>query len=79
MNHTSRKSSYLMLGVGGLAVVIALAFGINPAYLLLLGVCPLMMFFMMRHMGSMGGHEGQSDQARSQNQGRSQPRSESLH
>ncbi|MEP6661640.1 MAG: DUF2933 domain-containing protein [Acidimicrobiales bacterium] len=79
INHRNRRSAYLMLGVAGLAVAIALGFGINPAYLLLLAVCPLMMFFMMRHMGSMGAHEGQSDLARDQNQGRGKQRSESLH
>ena len=55
MCHRSRKSTYVMLGVAGLAL--ALAFGINPGFLLLLAICPLMMFFMMRSMGGMGGSE----------------------
>ena len=57
MNHQNRKSTYLMLGVAGLAVAVAVGFGINPAYLLLVAICPLMMFFMMRHMSNMNTHE----------------------
>lgn len=49
------KSAYAMLGVAGLAL--ALAFGVSPVFLLILAICPLMMFFMMRSMGSMGGTE----------------------
>ena len=55
MCHGNRKSTYVMLGIAGLAL--ALAFGINPAFLLVLAICPLMMFFMMRSMGGMGGSE----------------------
>ena len=55
MWHRNRKSTYLMLGIAGLAL--ALAFGINPGFLLLLAICPLMMFFMMRSMGAMAGGE----------------------
>ena len=51
MCHGNRKSNLMMLGVAGLALVLALAFGINPAYVLILAVCPLMMIFMMRSMG----------------------------
>lgn len=55
MHHRNRTSMYVMLGIAGLVLV--LAFRINPAYLLILAVCPLMMFFMMRSMGGMGGGE----------------------
>ena len=55
MCQKARTSTYLMLGIAGLAL--ALAFGINPGFLLLLAICPLMMFFMMRSMGGMGGSE----------------------
>ena len=55
MCHGNRKSTYVMLGIAGLAL--ALAFGINPGFLLLLVICPLMMFFMMGSMGGMGGSE----------------------
>ncbi|HUP75593.1 MAG TPA: DUF2933 domain-containing protein [Acidimicrobiales bacterium] len=51
MCHGNRKSTYVMLGVAGLALTFA--FDISPAYLLILAVCPLMMFFMMRSMGGM--------------------------
>lgn len=55
MCHGNRTSTYVMVGIAGLAL--ALAFGINPGFLLLLAICPLMMFFMMRSMGGMGGSE----------------------
>ena len=57
MCHANRKSTYVMLGVGALALALAFAFGFNPGYVLILAVCPLMMFFMMRSMGGMGGKE----------------------
>ena len=38
-------------GKGESALVAALAFGMNPGFLVLTAVCPLMMFFMMRSMG----------------------------
>lgn len=50
-----RKSTYLIVAIVGVAV--ALAFGINPAFLAVLAVCPLMMFFMMRTMDHSGHHE----------------------
>ena len=53
MCHGNRKSTYVMLGVAGLALALAFAFDISPAYVLILAVCPLMMFFMMRSMGGM--------------------------
>ena len=55
MRHGNRKSTYLMFGIAALGV--ALAFGVNPGFLLLLVICPVMMIFMMRSMGGMGGHE----------------------
>ena len=55
MCHKDRTSTYVMLAIAGLAL--ALAFRINPGFLLLLAICPLMMFFMMRSMGGMGGGE----------------------
>ena len=69
MFHGNRKSTYVMFGIAGLAV--ALAFGVYPGFLVLLLICPLMMFFMMRSMGGMGsgedhtGHGCEHDPARS--------------
>jgi hypothetical protein len=51
MCHGNRETILTMLGVAGLALALALAFGISPAYVLILAVCPLMMVFMMRSMG----------------------------
>ena len=55
MWHQSRRSTYVMLGIVGLAL--ALALRINPVFLLALAICPLMMFFMMRSMGGMSGED----------------------
>ena len=49
MRHTNRIWTYVMIGIAALAL--ALAFGINPGFLAVLLVCPLMMFFMMRGKG----------------------------
>ena len=57
MQHGNRKSTYVMFGIAALGLVLALAFGINPGFVLLLAICPLMMFFMMQFMGGMGGGE----------------------
>ena len=59
MGHGNRRSMSVMVGIAGLGL--ALAFGINPLFLLVLAVCPLMMFFMMRSMGGMGGMGGRED------------------
>lgn len=56
MGHGNRKSIYAGLAVG--ALVLALAFGINPAFLLILAICPLMMIFMMGAMGAVENHRG---------------------
>jgi hypothetical protein len=45
------RMMYVTLGLGGLAL--ALALGINPGFWLLLALCPLMMFLMMRSMAGM--------------------------
>lgn len=55
MFRSNRTMTYLMIAIVGVAL--ALAFGFNPFFLLVLAICPLMMFFMMRSMGNMGGHE----------------------
>ena len=52
MFRNNRTMTYVMIGIAGVAL--ALAFGFNPAFLLVLAICPLMMFFMMRSMGNMG-------------------------
>ena len=52
MFRSNRTMTYLMIAIVG--VGLALAFGFNPFFLLLLAICPLMMFFMMRSMGNMG-------------------------
>ena len=57
MCHGNRKSTYVMLGVAALALALAFVFDISPAYVLILAVCPLMMFFMMRSMGGTGSGE----------------------
>ena len=68
MHHQNRAFIYLMLGIA--ALVLVLAFGINPAYLLVLAVCPLMMLFMMHDMGhtsndeNPAGHGCEHDPAR---------------
>ena len=55
MNH-GNWTTYAVIGAAGLGL--ALATGINPSFLLILLVCPLMMFFMMKGMGDMSGqHE----------------------
>lgn len=60
MFRNNRTMTYVMIGIVGVAI--ALAFGFNPAFLLVLAICPLMMFFMMRSMGNMGGqHHGSRD------------------
>ncbi|MEO8698194.1 MAG: DUF2933 domain-containing protein [Acidimicrobiales bacterium] len=51
------KSTYVMLGVAGVALALAFAFDISPAYILIFAVCPLMMLFMMRSMGGMDDKE----------------------
>ncbi len=58
MFRNNRTMTYVMIGIVGVAL--ALAFGFNPAFLLVLAICPLMMFFMMRSMGNMGGHGNES-------------------
>ncbi len=58
MFRNNRTMTYVMIGIVGVAL--ALAFGFNPAFLLVLAICPLMMFFMMRSMGNMGGHDHSS-------------------
>ena len=50
--------TFALLGIGGVAIWLALGF--NPGFLLFLLVCPLMMFFMMRAMGTMGGTDAHS-------------------
>ena len=57
MNHTN----YLRVAIGAVAVVVVLGlFGVPVGsyapFALILLVCPLMMFFMMRGMGH-GGHQ----------------------
>ena len=59
MFRNNRTMTYVMIGVVGVAI--ALAFGFNPAFLLVLAICPLMMFFMMRSMGNMGGDDHASE------------------
>ena len=55
MFRNNRTMAYVMVGIAGVAV--ALALGLNPAFLLFLAICPLMMFFMMWSMGNMGAHD----------------------
>ena len=55
MFRNNRTMTYVMLGIVGLGL--ALALGFNPMFLLVLAICPLMMFFMMRSMGNMGGKD----------------------
>ena len=55
MSH-GNKMTYVMLGIG--VVALALAFKVNIGFLIFLLVCPLMMFMMMRSMGSGGGMDG---------------------
>ncbi len=55
MFRNNRTMTYAMIGIVGVAL--ALALGFNPAFLLVLAICPLMMFFMMGSMGNMGGHD----------------------
>lgn len=60
-------TTYIMFALA--AVAVALAFGVNPAFLLLFALCPLMMFIMMRSMGDTAMHktdepENSSQQAR---------------
>jgi L-asparagine transporter-like permease len=50
MCHKNWKT-YLAVGAG--VLILFLALGINPGYLLGFAICPLMMFFMMRGMGGM--------------------------
>ena len=52
MFRNNRTMTYVMIGIVGLAL--ALAFGVNPGFLLVLAICPVMMFFMMRSMGNIG-------------------------
>ena len=58
MFRNNRTMTYVMIGIVGVAI--ALASGFNPAFLLVLAICPLMMFFMMRSMGNMRGHDRSS-------------------
>ena len=46
--------------VGVIGAVVVLWAGLSPFFLLLLVACPLMMFFMMRGMGGLGGGAGDS-------------------
>ena len=55
MFRNNRTMTYVMIGIVGVAI--ALALGFNPAFLLVLAICPLMMFFMMGSMGNMDGHD----------------------
>ena len=55
MFRNNRTMTYALIGIVGVAI--ALAVGFNPAFLLVLVICPLMMFFMMRSMGGMRGGE----------------------
>lgn len=50
-------NSAMYWAIGAVALVTVFAFGVNPAYLFLLLVCPLMMVFMMRAMGGMNGED----------------------
>jgi Protein of unknown function (DUF2933) len=65
MFRNNRTMTYVMIGIVGVAI--ALAVGFNPALLLVLAICPLMMFFMMRSMGNMGGHDHGSHDSGSRN------------
>ncbi|MGQ0843006.1 MAG: DUF2933 domain-containing protein [Sporichthyaceae bacterium] len=50
------KNRYPLYGVAIVAgAALAIWAGLSPFFLLFLLVCPLMMFFMMRGMGGMGG------------------------
>ncbi len=55
MFRNNRTMTYVMVGIVGVAL--ALAFGFNPVFLLVLAICPLMMVFMMRSMGKTGGED----------------------
>jgi hypothetical protein len=55
-NHTMK---YLL--IAGAAVIAALAFGFNLGFLMIVAICPLMMFFMMSSMGGMGRKSNNSD------------------
>ncbi len=55
MNKNAYSGYGLALLAGG---VVAIWLGLSPSFLLILLVCPLMMFFMMR--GMHGGQEGDS-------------------
>ena len=57
MCHGGRKSNYLMLGAGAVAIALVWAFDVSPAIVLLLAICPLMMFLMMRSMA--GSHNAE--------------------
>ena len=59
MFRNNRTLTYALIGIVGVAV--ALALGFNSAFLLVLVICPLMMFFMMRSMGPMSGHHSTPD------------------
>lgn len=48
----NRTRTYVMIGIVGVAIT--LAFGFNPAFLLVLAICPLMMFFKV--CGRVGGY-----------------------
>ena len=65
MFRNNRTMTYVMIGIAGVAL--ALAFGFNPAFLLVLAICPLMMFFMMRSMGGMGRMDGHDHGSRDTN------------
>jgi len=54
MCHGKHRSMYLLAVVG---LVIALTFNVNPLFLIVLAVCPLMMVFMMRSMNNEGTSE----------------------
>lgn len=79
MNLGNRKSTYLMLGVVGVAIAIALASGMNPAFLLVVAICPLVMFFMMRTMAKTDSDEDQRNHDREHDQSRREQRAQSNH
>jgi uncharacterized membrane protein len=70
MNNKNKYPQYAVaILVGG---AIAMWAGLSPFFLIFLVACPLVMFFMMR--GGMHGGHAESDSARGENQGSTQPR-----
>jgi len=57
MCHQNRRTAYVLLGIVTLAPALASLLDFSVAYVLVVTLCPLLMFLMMWPMGEMSGDQ----------------------